>query len=362
MKKQIARIKHFRKKYERQIPIASFLFGVAIDLTTLDRIDSTITLWTHCVFLIVATILMFWEGLRWIKNRSHREGSFLWVNHVSVLHFIFGNLLSAFSIFYAKSSSMWTSAAFVLLVSGLLIANEFRAFRKRGIVLRFGIYSLCLASYLNYVIPIFRGRIGLWPFLEALAISLLIVSILGMILIFIDGHFRKVAKIVIYPAMVVHGMLAALYVMEAIPPVPLSIKQIGIYNDIRKIDGKYELSYSREFWRFWESGAQTFMARKGDKLVVFVRIFSPPNFVDNISIHWAYYDPRRGWQNSDVVPMKAIGGRDLGFRGFSVKENFFSGDWRVSVETSDSREIGRIYFTVADDTNTADRTITVERY
>jgi hypothetical protein len=303
---------------------------------------------------------MFWESLRLIKNQVGR--GFLWENRVSILHFIFGNLLSAFSIFYAKSSSMWTSAVFVLLVAGLLVANEFHSFRKRGLAVRFGIFSLCLASYLNYVIPIYRGRIGLWPFMEALMASLLILCLFAWGLIILGGQIQKVTRIAIYPAVAVHCLLAALYVLEAIPPVPLSIKQIGIYHDIKKVDGKYELSYSRDFWRFWESGAQTFRARKGDKVVVFARIFSPPNFVDDIILHWAYYDPRKGWKNSDSVPMKAVGGRTLGYRGYSIKTNFFPSDWRVSVETSDNREIGRIYFTVAEDTSTDEREMRIEAY
>ncbi len=349
------------KKYERQIPPISFLVGVGIDIATLNRIDSKITLWTQAAYLTVAGIVLLWEGYRWIKVQSGRGGP-LWDHHVFVLHFIFGSLFSAFSIFYAKSGSLWTSAAFLALISGLLVANEFRTFRSGGIPLRFALFSLCMASYLNYVIPIFRGKIGLVPFLEALGVSFAVTLFLALVLLSMGGPRLKVAKVSVIPSVGAHALLAVLYLFEAIPPVPLSIKHIGVYQDIRKVDGKYELSYFRPAWKFWQSGAQTLLARKGDKLVVFVRIFSPANFADDLRFRWAYYNQDRGWQNLDVVPMKASGGSALGFRGYSIKENFVAGDWRVAVETSDSREVGRIYFSVENDESMDERTMTLQYF
>ncbi|HEX4922592.1 MAG TPA: DUF2914 domain-containing protein, partial [Bdellovibrionales bacterium] len=40
------------------------------------------------------------------------------------------------------------------------------------------------------------------------------------------------------------------------------------------------------------------------------------------------------------------GGREEGFRGFTFKQNYQPGDWRVKIETTDGREIGRITFEV----------------
>ncbi|MNT64341.1 hypothetical protein D3C72_2022330 [compost metagenome] len=44
--------------------------------------------------------------------------------------------------------------------------------------------------------------------------------------------------------------------------------------------------------------------------------------------------------------MRITGGRKNGYRGFSTKANYTAGEWRISVETTDGREIGRIYFEV----------------
>jgi len=57
------------------------------------------------------------------------------------------------------------------------------------------------------------------------------------------------------------------------------------------------------------------------------------------------------------------GGRKGGYRGFTAKQNFSEGEWRVGVETSDAREIGRMYFTVEKaEPSSSPRVFTVESY
>ncbi|MEK7234334.1 MAG: DUF2914 domain-containing protein, partial [Elusimicrobiota bacterium] len=49
------------------------------------------------------------------------------------------------------------------------------------------------------------------------------------------------------------------------------------------------------------------------------------------------------------------GGRDAGWRGFTVKAKHRPGRWRVEIVTSDGRELGRINLIVAPDNSTAPR-------
>ena len=53
-----------------------------------------------------------------------------------------------------------------------------------------------------------------------------------------------------------------------------------------------------------------------------------------------------GWALQDTIPIKIVGGREQGFRGYGVKSKYPPGDWKVQVETTDGREIGRVYFDV----------------
>jgi hypothetical protein len=127
-----------------------------------------------------------------------------------------------------------------------------------------------------------------------------------------------------------------------IPPVPLSIPFIGVYHAVEKAQDHYRLSHERPAWRFWHNGDQAFRAQPGDRVFVFFRIFSPTRFSDEVRVNW--YWKGRGWVLQDSIPIKIVGGRAEGFRGYGFKSNYKPGAWKVQVETNDGREIGRVYF------------------
>jgi hypothetical protein len=132
---------------------------------------------------------------------------------------------------------------------------------------------------------------------------------------------------------------------------------MGIYHQVKKTDGKYFLtSLEHPIWKFWEHGDQQFLARPGDQIYCYARVFSPARFHDELQVRWLFKDRRRGWQPSDAIPMTVSGGREQGYRGFTVKKNYEPGEWRVQIETTDNRELGRIYFSVIQDEATDPRT------
>jgi hypothetical protein len=144
---------------------------------------------------------------------------------------------------------------------------------------------------------------------------------------------------------VLTGFLVFYYV-RLIPPVPLSIPFIGVYHAVEKSGDEYRLSHERPIWRVWQHGDQEFLAQPGDRIYVFFRIFSPTRFADQVQMRWFWKDDARGWVLQDSIPIKIVGGRAEGFRGYGFKSNYQPGDWKVQVETTDGREIGRVYFSL----------------
>jgi hypothetical protein len=156
------------------------------------------------------------------------------------------------------------------------------------------------------------------------------------------GVFHRARNQILVPfGLVLVGFLA-FYLVKLIPPVPLSIPFIGVYHSVEKTEEVYRLSHERPVWRFWQHGDQEFLAQPGDKVYVFFRVFSPTRFSDQVLMRW--YWKERGWTLQDSIPIKIVGGREQGFRGYGFKSKYQPGEWKVQIETTDGREIGRVYF------------------
>jgi hypothetical protein len=337
------------KKYHGYLPASFFIGGFIFDLLTTDRIDQSFSLIQQALYLFLIMILLYWEVIT--PTIFLKEDSFLnkvWTFHVEVLHFLFGSLLSLYAIFYFKSSSLITSFVFMAFLASILIINELPRFQKSGIVVRSSLFALCLSSYFIYLIPVLTGKIGFFPFIFSMTLSMCLFLFLCTRI-----HIRKADKKwlhqkVLLPGIVIQTLFVVLYVTKLLPPVPISLKYIGIYQDINKQNGDFYLNYERPWWKIWQSGAQTFVKREGDKIYCFVSIFSPTQFKDNVQLVWYLKNKQGEWSRVDQVTLPILGGRDQGYRGYASKANFELGKWQVRVITSDLREVGRVSFEVVD--------------
>ena len=147
-----------------------------------------------------------------------------------------------------------------------------------------------------------------------------------------------------------------------IPPVPLSLLQIGIYHNLEREDGSFRLARQTPPWQFWRQGDQHFLAREGDRLYLFCRIFAPGGFRERLFFHFELYAEGHGWQTTDLIPLTIVGGRAEGFRGYAYKSNYQEGRWRALVETSEGLEVGRISFWIERSWQTTPREFYEERY
>ncbi len=341
-------MKEFYQKYQGHLPALFFVGGFLFDIFTTDRIDQTFSLIQQVSYLFLIMLFFYWE--LFTPKVFLKEGGFLnklWKYHVELLHFLFGSLLSLYTIFYFKSASLMTSFAFMIFLTAILVINEFPQFQRRGAMIRSTLLALCLSSYLVYLVPVVTAAIGWGAFLLAIILSSS-VFILFARFIYLKGDDKKwIKKNIFIPGILVNLIFVLLYFFKLLPPVPISLKYIGIYHDIQKPGTEYVLNYEREWWRFWESGAQTYVYREGDKLYCFVSIFSPTQFSDQMKLMWLK-KTKGAWKKRDSVSLSIKGGRAEGYRGYAYKENFEPGPWQVRVLTSDLREVGRIYFEVVE--------------
>ncbi|MDD5302697.1 MAG: DUF2914 domain-containing protein [Elusimicrobia bacterium] len=352
----LERAKAFYRDHEPACTVGFFVAGFLFDTLAVGRIDKLHNIIHQATYL---SLCAFFTGL----ELRELHGGFTpperfktaWRYHTGATHFMLGTLLNIYTLFYFKSASMGASFLFLLILAALLAINELKPFESSGTLLRMTLFSLCLVSYFTYLVPTLMGRIGALPFLGSLAAASACVGALTWRL---DRRMpdqkRSVRKHVVYPFAAVAALFAVLYFAKVIPPVPLSLSEIGVYHEVRREGGRFALSSTRPRWKFWQRGDQAFLARPGDAIYCWISVFSPTNFRERLEVHWRFHEPD-GWGEPEIIALPITGGRDAGWRGFTVKAKHKPGRWRVSVVTSDGRELGRIDLTVTPDASTSPR-------
>lgn len=343
-------------------PVGFFFGGFLFDVLLLHRPDTLLQVLHQALYLILLTLLLAGGiledyGLFQVSARFERY----WKYHAHLTQFLLGTLLNVYAFFYFKSASLLVSVGFMLLVGGLLVVNEFVRLPRHQIVLKLVLYFLCLTSFWLYIIPMLVGFVGILSFALALIVSNgFIWAIYGLVGRITEKRVvshevkRSIQRKMLGSGYGVLTAFVIFYLLQVIPPVPLSLKYIGIFHSITKENGAYIVKYARPSWKFWERGDQTFYARPGDTISAFVRVFAPRGFRDQLYVRWLLRGPQ-GWQKVDLIPISVSGGREDGFRGYTVKSNYQPGEYRVQIETTDGREVGRISLEVISDLETTER-------
>jgi hypothetical protein len=340
----IERLRLYYSRNEGRVAAAFFAAGFMFDIVTTGRIDSWLTIAQQAAYLAIITGILLHMFLE--PDAAAPAGSALkkWYYDYrnALVHFLMGALLSLYAIFYFKSSSLLVSFGFLGFLVALLLANELKRIQALGLPFKFALLSLAFLSFAAYLVPIAVGSIGLGVFLASLVVGSLPLA-LAVWRVPRDKFPQARRQILVPLGCVVIGFLL-FYYFRLIPPVPLSIPFIGVYHQVERSGDSYRLSHERPAWRFWHHGDQYFVAQPGDRVYVFFRVFSPARFADQVQMRWHWKDPARGWVAHDTIPIRIVGGREQGFRGYGFKSNYQPGEWKVHVETTDGREIGRVYF------------------
>lgn len=368
----LSRSPHYRlvrrlyHRHETLAPPTLFFGGVTWDVLTLQRIGAlldNVILGLYLVLLggfIVLTLLD--------RNDRSLPAPLQALNAWSVgaIQFLAGGLFSAYVIYYTRSASLTTASLFLLVLVGLLMANELIWDRERSGYLLIGLYFLAVFCYLTFLLPVVLGTMGFRVFLTSGLLSVGIV--LGLLLVLRrQGVFSGLRSFLgaIGLVTVLFGGLVTFYVQGWIPPVPLALRHVGAYHDVERRDEAFLLRQERTSRvRFWaQKGDDPFYYSPADTVHCFAAIYAPTDFETRIAHRWQRYVPARdAWVNTDRIAYRVVGGRHGGYRGVTFKRHVQPGQWRVSVETAAGRPIGRIRFTVVAADTSRHPTFTTHRY
>lgn len=378
-----ARFKAFKERNHIAFEVAFFFAGFLFDVVLLHRIDSTPLLIHQACYVVLSALLIFVDHRLHVAGKEPegllgRIASFrLWV-----MHFFLGTLLNAFMVFYFRASSGVLSFVFLIALAGLIVANELPRFRQQGPVVRVAMLSFATTSFLAYLLPVIVGELSSWQYYLSLVFGSAVTFGLWKVFTRFTHDPNWTFKRAVLPGLIVQFALFVFYVAGAIPPVPLSLKHIAVYASIepQKSDKgmHYALSYQpAPKWQFWKKATSEFIAAptgvclkrkegyarteiacendepcKGQGYVcsakrawVFVRIFAPAKFRDQVKFAWEMDDLKRGWVDRGApFPAGLSGGNEEGYRTFAYTTVTEATAYRVRVLTEDGREIGRLTF------------------
>lgn len=144
----------------------------------------------------------------------------------------------------------------------------------------------------------------------------------------------------------IFALINFLYFTNLIPPIPLSLKNAGVYHSINKnVYGNYDVTYENNGWKDYFKLYPDFNKVAGMPIYAFSAIFSPTNLNINVIHEWQYFDKTNGkWITDMSINLSLIGGRDGGFRTYSMRSNLNPGKWRVNIKTERGQIIGRLKF------------------
>jgi hypothetical protein len=138
------------------------------------------------------------------------------------------------------------------------------------------------------------------------------------------------------------------YFTNIIPPIPLSLKDGGVYHSIDKVPGGgYQVTEEDLGWRKFYTLYDEFHTTPGAPVYVYSAIFSPVDLNIVVVHEWQHYNVRtRRWDTVSKVNLSVRGGREDGFRTYSLRSSLTEGKWRVNVVTSSGQTIGVVRFTI----------------
>jgi hypothetical protein len=353
--KDMHQLLHWYERYVSPIALVSgFLADNFILLKRVDFLQTNAILLCYLVVAAVGIVLVHMIEAGKIRNTHLVHASPL---ILIAMQFAFGGLFSGYLSLYSRSASLAISWIFVFIIAALLLGNERFTRLYARFIFQISLYFTVLFSFLIFFLPVVVHRIGPALFVLSGVTSLFIMTIFLWVLNrIVPDIVRRDLALTVPIVVVIYCLFNALYFSNLIPPLPLALKEAGVYHTItRDRDGTYHLLAEQVPW--YESYLRyntTYHATAGEDVYVYSAIFAPSGLSTSILHEWQYYDDTaRAWVTTSILHFGIVGGRDGGYRGYTIKSAPTPGRWRVNVITEYGQLIGRISFTVVASSSTA---------
>jgi hypothetical protein len=267
-----------------------------------------------------------------------------------VAQFFTGGLLSGCLILYTRSADVFHSWPFIAVLAIVFVGNElFSKYRER---LSFQSIQLFFALYLYAIfeLPVERGVMSRVMFVESgIAALIVFAAFLGILYVVGKKRLMQSLRRILLWCGGIFVVVNLSYFTGILPPLPLTLKDAGIYHSLSKVTSGYQVAIESGAARLF--GPEVIHHVPGTALYAYSAVFAPVKLTTPIVHKWERYDDvAKKWVTMAAVAFPVSGGRDGGYRGYSELSSVTAGSWRVSIETASGSVLGTERFEVVDAT------------
>ncbi len=340
--------KHLRKYLAHSSTIL-FIAGFCFDAFFLPDIADVLARYIGCIYLAVIALLIY--AREWLVSRntaSEFEQKLFSVFTFGISYFS-GSALSFVFIYAFRSGAFSVSWPLFLVLALCIIANELVSTHNFRFTLDVGILFVATLFYAIFTTPFLLHVQNDTTFLVSIGITLCLALLYIRLLQSTSDTAEYEAPRGYALAVGIPMFVSMLYFLNAIPAIPLSLQDAGIYHSvIRKENGAFEGLQEVSAKRFAQFRTQTFNLTPQDTGIYFYSaINAPATLTAPVSHVWEYFDQTKNrWVVATTISFDVAGGREDGYRAYSHKENITEGLWRVTVKVDTQRIVGRVTFKV----------------
>jgi MFS family permease len=336
------------KKYERTLSAFGMVAGFITDNLMFRRIDLPNTQAIFAAYLGVAAFSIV--GLHFLERRAREGRAYArWRAFFPMAtQFALGGLWSAFLVFYSRSAVLTKSWPYLALLTAFFIGNEVLKRYHSRLVFTTTLFFFAVFTCAIVTVPVYTHTIGKFTFLVSggIAVGVLVLFLYLLAAVNRPQFVAARGKIALGVAGV-YVLMNVFYFTNTLPPLPLALAHVGVYHAVKKTGDIYQAVAEDAPWYTQFGLPPTLHVKAGQPLYAYSAVFAPIKLSTKIVHRWRRYDPKTGhWITLSTVTFPINGGRDGGYRGYTIKHNIQPGDWRVDINTFDGHLIGRITFKV----------------
>jgi hypothetical protein len=338
----------FISRHERSLSAASMIGGFAFDNYAFRRIDLPNTQLVFIGYLSVAAVSMLIMHLLAERVANGKE----WPRWRAILpfatQFALGGLWSAFLVFYSRSAVLTASWPFLMVLVAIFLGNEiFKHYHSR-LAFAAVLFFFALYSYAIVTVPLLTHSVGVLNFLLAGGVALVIFFALMRVVAGLGPQEWRATRVQVgIGTVLVYALMNIFYFAGVLPPLPIALSAGGAYHFVQKKGPVYEAQGEPQSWLTRFGATPVLHLAAGQPLYAYSAVFAPIKLNTTVQHRWQHYDTKaKGWHTVSTVSFKIVGGRDNGYRGYTITHHTAPGDWRVDVDLPDGHIIGRLNFTV----------------